>query len=366
MTHLAVMTTVYPAARRHLPAFVAAVQQAAGDWPLLVVDDGLGDIRSHFPGLGDRLLVLPVHGPPGGNRAQGMRALAERGFDAVLFADADDLLGGDRVVQVQAALAEADVVINDLRPFTDQTAGPGLPGDPGLVAPFLADLPAWRLQTVQEIAAAARLDHQAEQGAVSAARAGGAEGAGAPMPGAARPAPGRPDTVRGVRAGRTGIDPGLTWQDLLCGNCIGLGNSALRLAAALPLLDAIDPTLPAYDWALYTRLLHARPDLRLRFLPEARTWYRWHAGSLAGGLSTQPQSLLTAIAVRLRHYAALAGLTPLIARLARITERLDAHLRRQPAALAAYRQHVLATLSRCGVQPPWWSLACLPPQGFLP
>jgi hypothetical protein len=143
--------------------------------------------------------------------------------------------------------------------------------------------------------------------------------------------------------------------DLLHGNRIGLGNSAARIATLLPHLDRIDPGLIAYDWALYTRVLHA--GATARYTAQATTLYRQHAGSCAGYQVADARTVQHSVRVKASHYRDLDRLGSPYRELATRFEALRDQLDRDPASLARYTALCAGTAHAPGA---WWSVAILP------
>jgi hypothetical protein len=152
----------------------------------------------------------------------------------------------------------------------------------------------------------------------------------------------------------------LAAEDLVHGNVIGMGNSAARIEILLPHLSLIDPQLVAYDWALFTRVLHA--GATARFTATATTCYRQHAGSIVGLQRRDAATLLTSVQRKAQHYHALSDLGPPYPALAAAFSALAAELAGDPQRLAAYADHCARAAARPGAPRPgaWWSDAILP------
>ena len=146
-------------------------------------------------------------------------------------------------------------------------------------------------------------------------------------------------------------------DDLIQGNVLGLGNTAARVAALLPHLDAIDPGLVAYDWALFTRVLHA--GATAVFTATASTDYRQHAGTSVGLQACDAATLLRAVQLKARHYRAAADLGAPYPALAAQFAALAAALASDPQRLARYAVDCARAAAHPGV---WWSAAILPPE----
>ncbi|WP_285906081.1 glycosyltransferase family A protein [Pseudodesulfovibrio pelocollis] len=91
----------------------------------------------------------------------------------------------------------------------------------------------------------------------------------------------------------------VTKEDIRCGNCLGLGNTAVA-AAILAVELTIPADIPAFDWALYGALLESGREAV--FTAEAATFYRQHEMSFAGHGLLGADYLLRCLAVKEAHY----------------------------------------------------------------
>lgn len=143
-------------------------------------------------------------------------------------------------------------------------------------------------------------------------------------------------------------------DDLIHGNLIGLGNSACHIKALLPHVDAIDPELIAYDWALYTRVLRSGDSARFTAL--ASTFYRQHSGSIAGLQGHDSRTIKRCVQVKASHYRALADCgqpyVDLADRFARVRDSIDT----DPRFCA---QYIAACAGIAHAPGAWWSAAIL-------
>ncbi len=149
-------------------------------------------------------------------------------------------------------------------------------------------------------------------------------------------------------------------DDLVHGNVLGMGNTAARVAALLPHLDRIDPQLVAYDWALFTRVLHA--GAQAVFTATATTAYRQHAGTIVGLQACDAASLLRAVQLKALHYRAAGDLGAPYPALAGAFARLGSQLAADPQQLARYAELCARTAGASGRPGAWWSAAILPPE----
>jgi len=88
-------------------------------------------------------------------------------------------------------------------------------------------------------------------------------------------------------------------------NCIGLGNSGIRLDIELDM-----PTYPrgiiVVDWWLYTNLLHNK--LKAKYINKPLVYYRQHSDNTAGFMNLNEEKILRAIEVKRLHYKNLCSL----------------------------------------------------------
>ncbi len=100
----------------------------------------------------------------------------------------------------------------------------------------------------------------------------------------------------------------ITAGDIREGNCLGLGNTALR-ADLLRDVPRVPAAIMAFDWALYGWLLES--GRRAVFTDRSWTRYRIHEGNYAGTCQDTPAYLLRCLEVKMRHYGFLAGFFPM-------------------------------------------------------
>jgi len=252
--------------------------QDEGNFDLVAADDGGGFSADDFPGI-RRLRLVPAAGDPGAVRAIGIRFAAASGYDALVFADADDVQGRTRVSEARRNLESVSVLANEMVAFGDG---------------------------VEE---------------------------------------------RALLGGRLAEGASISAGDLLEGNCLGMGNTAARIADLMPHLGSLRAGLAAPDWALFYRVIRA--GAAARFTARAVTRYRQHGANTAGLWRGDAAQAAAALAVKAAHYAALADDFPEFA--PRAKRYADA------AARAASDPACAARLVAPRTAPPafWWEGATL-------
>lgn len=127
--HLAVYTTIYPAAAPFLRGWYTSLrQQTDADFELWVGLDGMTPAQVE-PLVGEkfeaRWVLAEAGGSPAGLRTQAIEKMAEA-CDAVLFVDSDDEMFPARVALARSALARHDVTACALRIVDEGGADTGL------------------------------------------------------------------------------------------------------------------------------------------------------------------------------------------------------------------------------------------------
>lgn len=119
---MAVMTVVYPAAIPYLSDFAMSVRaQTDKDFTLCIGNDGIREplLRHYFPDA----VVIPVAGTIAATRKQMIRHIRDCGFESVVFADCDDIMGTTRVAVARDYLQDFAFVVTDLIPFGEPGMG---------------------------------------------------------------------------------------------------------------------------------------------------------------------------------------------------------------------------------------------------
>lgn len=145
------------------------------------------------------------------------------------------------------------------------------------------------------------------------------------------------------------------WRDLLDHNPLGLSNTAARVAAVLPHAARVAGHIEAFDWALFTRALHAGASAV--FSDRAITHYRRHGASIGMIAERTPAALAHAVEVKALHYRELASLGPAFAERARTFSALEQGFAADRANLDRYATAIAALPPARGL---WWSAARLP------
>ncbi|RAW01306.1 glycosyltransferase family protein [Pseudochryseolinea flava] len=126
----ALFSVIFPANVLYLTSFLDSLsKQTDQDFDVLLVVDGVDDIDVRLKKHALSFSVKTFHctGSIAEIRRQGLKWLGTLSYTNVIFQDADDLLHDDRVFVCKKYLAQYNVVVNDLVPFTDQ----GLMGGSG-------------------------------------------------------------------------------------------------------------------------------------------------------------------------------------------------------------------------------------------
>jgi hypothetical protein len=119
ITRNCVLTTVYPAALRWWPDFLDSIDAQGAAFSLVVVAE---DVLREDLGAVDRPLhlVAGTTDQPAENRRIGIETIVRKGFERVVFADVDDQFSPTRMSRCLQALDTADLVVNDVVPFTNR------------------------------------------------------------------------------------------------------------------------------------------------------------------------------------------------------------------------------------------------------
>lgn len=111
----ALLIVVYPGIKQYLPDLVLSLKnQTVKDFDVLLINDGLDeDTLSHeFKNL--RTRVIKSEGSIVGNREVGINYAIERGYDVLVFCDADDYYEKNRIEHSLDTLQTYDIYVNDL------------------------------------------------------------------------------------------------------------------------------------------------------------------------------------------------------------------------------------------------------------
>lgn len=112
----AFFTVVYPEADIYLDDFLSSLdQQTDKSFDLVIANDGLNSMavyKDRFRHL--NIIDFPVHGMPASIRSEGIDFILSRGYDTVIFGDADDYFDSRRIEINRQFLQDHDIVFNDL------------------------------------------------------------------------------------------------------------------------------------------------------------------------------------------------------------------------------------------------------------
>ena len=116
MNKTVILTTVFPAIRPFLSEFFNSLkEQSLRNFDLLILNNGLDDLQLITSGH-KKLSCIEhkVTGTPSENRRAGIEEVIRRGYEIVIFADADDYFDAERVKVTTELLKKWDVVVNEL------------------------------------------------------------------------------------------------------------------------------------------------------------------------------------------------------------------------------------------------------------
>lgn len=118
---LAFFSVVYPAILPYLPDFFRSLEaQTRQDFDLLLINGGIQEANATLHAMTPLpFSLVDAAGPIAKVREQGINALIERGYDAVLFGDADDWFAPNRIEVCVQLLQTCDIVVNDLHLAAD-------------------------------------------------------------------------------------------------------------------------------------------------------------------------------------------------------------------------------------------------------
>ena len=115
---LAVLSVAYPAAKPYLKDFFTSVaRQTDGVFEFLLVNDGVKGLDAYLKELPVKVRLMTASGTPGALRKKAIRRAARLGYDALVFADADDVMAPNRVEVSRELLARHPLVFNELIAF---------------------------------------------------------------------------------------------------------------------------------------------------------------------------------------------------------------------------------------------------------
>lgn len=123
MERMAVFSVIFPANLNYFNAFLQSLAaQQDIHFDLLLVVDQVENIEFYTAPFNDKYAIqmIAASGTIAEVRAQGIEWLMSLRYDAIIFADTDDLMSPDRVGVCRKGLSEHAIVVNDLVPFADQ------------------------------------------------------------------------------------------------------------------------------------------------------------------------------------------------------------------------------------------------------
>ncbi|MGO9133444.1 MAG: hypothetical protein ACLP8A_05265 [Methylovirgula sp.] len=141
-------------------------------------------------------------------------------------------------------------------------------------------------------------------------------------------------------------------DDIIHSNCLGLSNTAVFVADIVSQFEDIPNDIIAFDWALFSMLLHF--GCKSRFLSGTSTYYRQHADNIASPLASTDEQILRSVLVKAKHYRYLAKLESRFAKLRDDFDRLLTKLGDDEIYRRAFCSHMRATTPP---SPRWWENA---------
>jgi len=119
MNNVAFLTTIFPMEKHFLMDFFdSLVEQTYKFFDVVVVNDGYKNfdkIKIKYSKL--NIIELSSTDTPAKNREYGINFCKNKGYEVLIFGDSDDYFSNNRVEFSLSALAEYDIVVNDLSLF---------------------------------------------------------------------------------------------------------------------------------------------------------------------------------------------------------------------------------------------------------
>lgn len=114
---IGVFTVVYPGAERFLDAYFRSLsEQTRGDFDVFIVNDGMKGADAFARKYSNlSILETELKGSPVKIRERGLNAMAQLGYEDVVFADADDYFDNRRIERTTGHLRTIPIVVNELR-----------------------------------------------------------------------------------------------------------------------------------------------------------------------------------------------------------------------------------------------------------
>lgn len=113
---IAFFSVVFPSIEKHLDDFFGSLtEQTCKDFDLYLINDGLKDIgRFKIKYTGLNIYEIALNGTPSKIRETGIDIVSNKGYEAIIFGDADDYFAKNRVEKSVELLERYDIVVNDL------------------------------------------------------------------------------------------------------------------------------------------------------------------------------------------------------------------------------------------------------------
>ena len=115
-----IVTVIYPQVMQFCSDFVSSVnQQSDRNFDLLIVNDSVECPEAILEHLQVDWFLLDATGTPAQLRKFAIHHAVEKNYDIIIFADADDVMGKNRVEVVKQYLINNKIIFNELKLFHD-------------------------------------------------------------------------------------------------------------------------------------------------------------------------------------------------------------------------------------------------------
>lgn len=111
----AIFSVSYLGVEPYISDFLQSLsKQTDKDFVLFLLNDGLSDIERFLEGIDFSVEVLEKTGHPAALRKAGIQWAISRGFQSIIFADADDYFADNRIEISKKMIVDHDVVCNEI------------------------------------------------------------------------------------------------------------------------------------------------------------------------------------------------------------------------------------------------------------
>jgi glycosyltransferase involved in cell wall biosynthesis len=143
---IAFFTVVFPSIEKHLDDFLGSLtEQTSKDFDLYLINDGLEDLERFKAKYAElNIYEIALSGTPSKIREAGIDLVSNKGYETIIFGDADDYFAKNRVEKAVELLERCDIVVNDLnivdesgalleKHYLSKRVKPGSVIDPGFI-----------------------------------------------------------------------------------------------------------------------------------------------------------------------------------------------------------------------------------------